>query len=235
MKIVALVRTLNEYSNILSFIWAYKPWVDGILIADGGSTDGTRDLVATIHDEPKVQVREFGKRVQMARGVWRNPEGKHINFLLDWAKDEGADWVIFDDCDCRPNKLLRRWGRGLIEESPDSIINAVRLYWWGKDEHFPHMAQPHGRGLWSPSLWAWKLEVGLRWSEDEPFSFHFENGPEGKPSFNIMPPLCLNHHGWPDLETVERKYQHYKSFVPTALHPTQFAGHLEPLPEWAEE
>ena len=88
MKIVATCRTLNEEKNIERFCMSYT-WVDKVLIADGGSTDRTKEIANLFYN---VEVRDFSERVER-NGVWRNPHGKHINFLIDWAKEEGA-WIV---------------------------------------------------------------------------------------------------------------------------------------------
>ncbi len=83
MKIYTILRTRNEAKNIERFIHCYiNAGVDKILIADGGSTDGTVALARGFY---KVEVRDFPERVQGRNGLWRNPEGRHIQYLQDWA------------------------------------------------------------------------------------------------------------------------------------------------------
>ncbi len=106
---MALVRTRDEAGVIGVFCSSYA-WADGILVADGGSKDKTMNQA---RKRDKTQVREFKKRFHRG-GLWANPQGEHVNFLLDWAKDEVADWVIFDDCDCHPNYKLRENARNFI-------------------------------------------------------------------------------------------------------------------------
>ena len=85
MKIIVTARTLNEEKRIERFVMSYQ-WTDKILVADGGSTDNT---VTRCQGLPNTEVREFLDRVPSDDGaVWRNPHGKHINFLIDWAEDE---------------------------------------------------------------------------------------------------------------------------------------------------
>jgi glycosyltransferase involved in cell wall biosynthesis len=82
MKIVATVRTLNEESNIRKFCESYSQFADSILIADGGSTDNT---VLLASEYSKVDVDYFMDVVECDGGFFRNPDGPHIQFLIDWA------------------------------------------------------------------------------------------------------------------------------------------------------
>lgn len=234
MKIIATVRTRNEESNIERFCMSYQ-WADSILVADGGSDDRTVEIASRM---PNTQVRGFHIRIPMRNGLWRNPHGAHINYLIDWATEEGADWIIFDDCDCFPNALLKRDGRWMMETTKSSYINAVRLYAYGKDQHFRKLAQPVHDGVWSPSAWAWRASTGWRFKEDHPEKLQEMIYPAPvDQSLDLLPPYCLVHHPWPTNEAVEKKLNYYRlSYeVPNMLHPLEFGGALEPLPDWAEE
>ena len=37
--------------------------------------------------------------------------------MIEWAKAEEADWIIFDDCDCVPTKALQLDARGILEDT----------------------------------------------------------------------------------------------------------------------
>jgi len=110
MKIVVIARTRNEARNVGFFINSYQ-WVDQILIADGGSTDKT---VLLASNAPKTLVRKFDKRIELENGYWKNPAGEHLNFLIDWAEEEGANIIIHDDVDSRPTAPLRRLARNVF-------------------------------------------------------------------------------------------------------------------------
>ena len=235
MKIGVILRTRDESANIEAFIRSYHNWVDTILIADGGSTDDTLALASAC---PKVQIAEFTDRVSSKTkpDVWINPEGKHINYLIAWAGLIGLDFVFFDDCDCRPNALLRRDAASIIANlAPEvQIIRAVRLYWWGQDRFFPHLAQPVAEDVWEPSLWGWRLSCGLHCEEKTDWAFTFMPKLGDLVARDLYPPYCLNHHGWPSQAVVERKLQRHRAFH--AMHdPCDFGGGLEPLPDWSAE
>lgn len=245
MKIVAITRTRDEEWNIIPFLKGHKDYVDSILIADGGSVDSTKERIAKYArglPEGFVKLRDFTERVEFKDGVWHNPEGKHINFLIDWAMEEGADWIVFDDTDNWPNKALRLQARSLIEAAETQIIKAVRVYWWGTEGCFPGMSSSGyldgGRMVytqWTPCLWTWRADAGIRCRDEDVFQYAFTKDIEVMSCTNLMPPLCLNHHAWPDIETVERKHQHYIAIQPKTQYPPMFAGRMEPIPDWARE
>jgi hypothetical protein len=54
---------------------------------------------------------------------------------------------------------------------------------------------------------------------------------------DLMPPYCLLHFSWDDPGRTERKIKVYREsgLIPAMAHPLDFAGPLEPLPDWARE
>lgn len=232
MKIVATVRTRNEARNIEKFCLSYQ-WADLILVADGGSEDNTIEVASL---QPKTKVRSFTERRGMRNRYWRNPEGAHLNFLADWAMEEGADWIIEDDCDCRPNYLLKENARGIFESTEMNFILAVRMYLWRDGDHFPNMASPGGKKKWEASFWAWRATVPLRFY-DSSFAYEFTPKPTVDDSLRLLPPYCLLHYSWVDEDVLRKKMKFYDESgqIPGIRYPLDYAGELEPLPEWAHE
>lgn len=235
MKIVTIVRTRDEARNIERFCEHYQ-WVDAVLVADGGSLD---DTVSLAQKYKNVKVRNFPIKVPMENGLWRNPHGAHINFLSHWARfEENADWIIFDDCDCVPNYLLVDKGRELLEQTDKDYVYAVRVYLWGEDRHFPNMAQPHGRGKWEPSIWAWRASTRLHFREDHPeYLQEMTIRPPEDRKLNLLPPYCLIHRPWPTEEFTNQKIDFYRNSgqIRGMRHPLDFAGPLEPLPDFVRD
>jgi glycosyltransferase involved in cell wall biosynthesis len=230
--LVVMVRTLNERRNLAAFLTAYHDWVDAILVADGGSTDGTQAIVDNFY---KAHLRIFPERILKGK-VLCNPEGKHINFLLDWAAEFNPEWVIFDDCDCTPNARLRAEGRTLFDQPEADVLMAVRLYWWGQDKHLPKLAQVRGPGLWEPSLWAWRPSTGMRCDETLDWAFRFLPEPSKFRVRSFMPPYCLNHRSWPTEAVAAEKVARYRQTSGLAIqHPLEYGGPPDDLPDWAKE
>lgn len=235
MKIAVACCALNEERNIARFIGGYS-WADWVLIADGGSSDATIEVA---HRYPVAQVRSYEPRVWLDESLdlWRNPIGGQRNFLLDWAIELGADWFILDDCDCVPNALLREDARELLQKCERDFIYAVRLYLWRDGEHFPKLAKP-GRKGWEPSIWGWRPKSGLRCLDDDMDLRWNDRWPGEHPESycRINPPHCLLHDAWPNDEVLNAKLARYRTKRhPAMLHPLEFGGLPELLPEWATE
>lgn len=239
MSIVVCVRTRDEAHRIAQFCESYKD-ADLVLVADGGSEDNTVEIAKTF---PNVVVRKFTERTELANGLWRNNDSAHANFLFSWAYSLHPEWIIYDDCDCRPNYLLKQHYIDILRSTNCDVVMAVRLYLWGLDQHFPMMAQPGGEGKWEASLWAWRGNLDL-WTINVPPAYDFRIGNYKVADFRkdadtleLFPPVCLMHHSWDNEERVEKKLKYYREsgFIANMLHPLDFGGNLEPLPEWAHE
>jgi len=228
-KVAVIVRTFNEERVIERFLKAYEGFP--ILVADGGSKDAT---LAICERYPNVTVRPFDGWVERGE-VGRNPEGKHVNFLVDWATKDGYEWVIFDDCDCVPNQMLREDMRTILSLEQAEAIYVVRIYLYKREGCLIGMSKP--RGHFEGSLWAWRTSSALRAIEDDPFMLGFPLFGRSWKVHELMPPHCLLHDPWPDDEAIERKRQFYQALWPEhqVKHPKDFGGPLVPLPEWAHE
>jgi hypothetical protein len=196
------------------------------VVSDGGSDDNSVEL---LQQNPKVTLIHFGHYESKDGKRW-NPDNPHINFVLDKAKSLEPDWLIFDDMDDVPNRLLREQARAFLENCRKKQANAFRLYMWGENRFFPQMSRnfhPDYR-----SLWAWKpKEIDIRADE----TFHHGTIVGVTPDYcGIDRPLCLLHKSWhPD--TIEKKMENYKTFGIEMNHPIETAGALEDLPGWAVE
>lgn len=237
MKIVVALRTRNESENIERFCLAYH-WADAILVADGGSND---DTVSKASQFKNVNVRNYPVFMRMKNGHVRTPHGSHLNFLIDWAFiEEGADWVIQDDCDCFPNFKVKDDARQLMESTDKDFIYITRLYLWKDEGHFPNLATPSGD--YTPSLWAWRNKhPKLRFRADRVSDYESHQEltfiPEEERVLKLFPPYALLHCPWQTDEMVERKLSFYRDSgqIENMKHPLEFGGGLEQLPDWAHE
>lgn len=235
------MRTYNEAANIVDCCNAY-PFADKILIADGGSEDNTVSMASTFY--PHVEVRNYPIKVKCDNGIWRNPDGPHIQFLVDWAVEEGADWIIVQDCDQRPNKFLKLDARNIFEGASAlgyDFVMATQIYLWGKDQYFHDLTFMGGD--WQQGLWAWRASIGLKIIDKMP---HFEFSYDGQTSIDIpktgkaqyiKPPYCYMHFGWPTPEKTMDHIAYYRNanLIPNMIHPLQFGGKPRPLLEWMTE
>jgi len=237
-KIIACIRTLNEQDNIEKCCQSYAPFCDKILIADGGSVDNTVDIA---QEMPKTLVRNYDVRVNCKKHIWRNPDYLHLQFLWDWAQEEGADWIISQDCDQRPNKDLKNDARFFMEHSEKDFILATQIYLWGEDQYFRQLSN---QGGWMQGLWAWRANINLKVIDNMP---HFLFSFDGVASINldqlphrcerILPPHCYMHYGWPTEEKTlaHMKYYHDSGLIKGMRHPKDFGGDPEPILPWMVE
>lgn len=231
MKIVVAVRCYNEAKNIDRFMRGYD-FADSVIVSDGGSTDGSVEMLWDYHERTKGKVQPFFfKEQETVNGATWNPDAPHMKFVLDLAKSLNPDWLIFDDLDCNPNIFLRESARRILENSNKSQINAFRLYLWGDGkEYFPLM-----NNYFDPnytSLWAWKPnEIDIY--PDQSLRHGTLVGLSSDP-YKLEPPLCLLHKSWhPD--TINDKINKYNAIGLPFNHPLTFAGKPEPTPDWGRE
>lgn len=246
--IVATVRTRNEARNIGRFCNAYQNIADAILVADGGSIDNTVNIAL---DFPRVRVRRFPEQFITKNDTILNPQGEHVNFLIDWAIDIGAEWIIFDDCDCVPNFVLRQNGRDLFKGTKNLALYTRRIYFWGFDKIFPEM---HGAGdraeetaekeaefglpIWT-SLWAWQPRADIRADEDDPWHLTMMSHDPGqaeqirRSALHLDFPYCLLHFSWQTPKLAAAKIDNYRSSgqQPEAKSPLDWAGPMAD-PRW---
>lgn len=239
LKIVACTRTMNESRNIDRFCRSFA-WADRILVADGGSVD---DTIIKARTYPNVEVRDYLVR-NTTRGVTWNPQGPMCQWLWDWARAEGSDWLVMEDCDSVPNTLLRTEMRMLIQrhDLDADMIGAARLYQWGTTRsHFPQLAHVGKTGPWAvDSYFAWRVSLT---------QFKFNDGtvhqgwvPDPKEAgirlLTLQPPYCFIHRFALDERDIEKKTASHDAGVDYKVqhqHPLQFGGPLTDMPEWATE
>ena len=230
MNIIVAVRCYNEERNITRFIEGYD-FADKIIISDGGSTDNSLEIIAEwMGYNPKIQLLHFDQ-FEITNDVRWNPDAPHMNFVLNAAKAENPDWIIFDDMDDVPNYKLRENARHILETTDKGQINAFRLYMWGTDQFYPKMNEYFNKDY--KSLWAWKPSA-MNVYADETIRHGTILGMTND-YLGLDLPYCLLHRSWmPD--TIDAKVERYNKLELPMNHPVDGTfGQPEPLPEFARE
>jgi glycosyltransferase involved in cell wall biosynthesis len=100
IKVAAVVVTLDEEPNIKDCLKQLKPFVDYIIVVDGGSKDKTVEIASKYAHT--IEVGKHGERV-----------GDERNY--GWSLvPEDAEWVLFVDADERFNITFLRGMRDLL-------------------------------------------------------------------------------------------------------------------------
>ena len=230
MNIVVAVRCYNEARHIPRFLNGYS-FANKIVISDGGSTDGSVEIIKAHPLYEKVTLIHFAEQETVNGQTW-NPDAPHMNFVLDAAKELKPDWLIFDDMDDVPNMWLRMGARLLFDVIDDRHIqiNVFRLYMWGNDQYFPHMNRDFDLNY--TSLWAWRPDR-IDIHADSSIKHGTLVGLHPSP-WKVEPPMCLLHKSWHP-NTVQQKIDRYNAIGLPMNHPFEFAGNPTKLPEWAVE
>lgn len=238
MKIIATARSRNEEKHVKQWCEFYSEFADILLIADGGSTDKTIEIALRY---PKVQIRNYSIEVILKDGSKRNPDGPHVQFLIDWATELGGDWINHQDMDQRPNKFLKRDIRKILESTDKDFIQVTQIYLWGKDQYFPDLSYQGGQ--WMQGLWAWRLSAGLKIIDKMPhyeFSFDGQNSIDINKTgreLNLQPPYCFMHFGWDSIEKTLAHVQYYRrtGLIDGMKMPYEFGGEPKGLESWMIE
>lgn len=233
MNIIVAVRCYNEERHVNRFINGYS-FADKIVISDGGSTDRSVELIKNhpLYLEGKIQLLNFDHQIEISGHLW-NEDAPHMNYVLAAAKELKPDWLIFDDMDDVPTKVLREVAREVLKQirDEDVQVNAFRLYLWGDKKYFPYMNRDFD--LDYTSLWAWqpsKLDIHA-----DPNVHHGTLvGLTDKGLFKFLPPYCLLHKSYSP-ETIDAKLERYNALGLPMLHPLETNGELRDLPSWAIE
>lgn len=226
-KVIIIVRTLNEERNIERFCFKYM-WAHKILIADGGSEDDTLNVIKHIQErQSNVCIRPYSERTYINNGLWRNPAGEHIMFLVDWANLYHPDWIVFDDCDSIPNSHLIEQRQTLFNSPTDAIL-VRRLYLWGNDHYFSKMSDNL-----PGCLWAWRPRSKIRFLTNSENYTH-----EMFPKLHLITtqtaefPAFLMHYFYPTEEIMEKKLRWYRDLGEHPHdNPKKHYGDPIPLPE----
>lgn len=90
---IAGVLTCRNEEDIVAETISHllKEGVDLILVADGRSTDGTRDILQDLKEETK-QVEWYDDGGEWRQQTW-------VDRLAGWAHERGAEWIVPFDAD----------------------------------------------------------------------------------------------------------------------------------------
>lgn len=232
MKVVALVRTLNEQENIQRFISRYAQFCDHILISDSGSEDATKilaDEMAEYYPKGSIMWSDYTplERIYVGKDKFYTRQPNHINYLFSMASRMEADWAIYADCDLVPTFQLIDKIRDYMEDESYDQINCRQYHIYGYSQYFPELTTGF-------APWAFRLSKvfpvcdtrdprhmgGLKGRLDE------ENPKVKRPDGDEL----LLHYFAQNESEIQTKMDYYNRMHRPQKHPLERCGRLEDLP-----
>lgn len=140
MLLSGLIRTYNEEKNLPKCLDSLLSFCDEIVISDGGSTDGTRDIVRSYKEAGwTIKWLDFPGG-SISDKVFFNHAGAQFNFGLDHCN---GDWVITCDVDSMHCERLRKHLWPMLWDTPH---DAFLMYGVHIVEDWGHYAGELGTG-----------------------------------------------------------------------------------------
>jgi glycosyltransferase involved in cell wall biosynthesis len=129
-RVLALIAIRNEERYLEGYFRHVRDFVDGFIVFDDNSTDGS---AALIQAEPKV-LKVFQRRESSAPHAF---EVENRKALLTCAWETGAEWVLCCDADERfEERFLQALGP-IIRSKPERCVMGLHLRpLWGKHNQY---------------------------------------------------------------------------------------------------
>ena len=116
MKLVAVTRIRNDEDIVESFVQHHARIVDQHIFLDNASDQNTVDILSEMKDDG-YRITAFRSETPVFAEALQN------TFLLHRAAEQGADWVIFLDCDeFVDERYLGTSLRDHLAAVPDSLL-----------------------------------------------------------------------------------------------------------------
>ncbi len=218
MSVAAFVLCKNEADTIAPLLYHLAASVDEIEVADNGSDDGTRELLAELADElgvlvlddPEVAYLQSAKTTAAARR----------------ALDRGHSWFVPNDADeiWHCGDPSRRLGDFLLGVPPDVQIVTAQLF-----NHLPTALDPPEHEQPSPFE-----RIGWRQREHAPLPkvacrlrpdltiLQGNHGATTTGSALTVPGLAVRHFSWRSADQYVRKIrQGSRAYAISGLPPTE--------------
>ncbi len=209
MKLVVMSQVYNQNTivgrdgktNIQRFMESVSQYCDGLVIFDDGSTDGTRDVIASFSGDFELEIPSNALNAPSYENYHRARSLQHILRM-------GADWVVCLDPDEVLEKRAERGAlRAMLEHQPDDV---------------------HGVGFYSKELWrsdryvrvdgSWAHRISLRAfrpAEDLTYdvkpAYRQPLAPENVPTPYGKSSLAIIHYAYADDASILHKYNRWKS------------------------
>lgn len=132
LRVVAVMQVRNEAAYLPGCLDHLRPFVDGFVVLDDGSTDGTVEIL-----EREPRMLDLLRNPPVQPHVWDEPGNRRR--VLEAAAAQGADWVLCCDADERFETAFLRRLRNLAAAYPDGgkvCISVIFRELWNSPVRF---------------------------------------------------------------------------------------------------
>jgi SAM-dependent methyltransferase/Flp pilus assembly protein TadD len=152
-----LVR--NEVELIDLYLDNTLPYVDELIVIDGGSTDGTLGRIRA-RESDKVRLFVWPQDGAQFTAGWREPHRRNACIALT-----SRQWILKKDVDEFFREADYARIRDLLATPRDTLVCFPRINFWGDVDHvrLSTAEDPH----WSPDPQGnlWRADLGLQWND----------------------------------------------------------------------
>ncbi|AYB44520.1 glycosyltransferase [Paenibacillus lautus] len=161
MKLSVIVPVLNEITFIPLYIESASRYADEIIIADGGSTDGTIEEIERLQQRYAIRLFHVRQSGLPYTEDWN--ESVVRNFLIDQAQ---GDWIMNLDVDEMMDDRFAEVLPELLNRQDVDIYQFPFVNFWG-DPWTIRMNSP-GDERWSNDITRmWRAGQGIRYRDEK--------------------------------------------------------------------
>jgi len=180
---------LNEIDFIQKWLENTVPFVDEIVIIDGGSTDGTIEKIVEF-DSKKIKLYNWKQESSWYSEGWNESARRNLAII-----QSTSDYILKKDVDEFFLEQDYMKMRELIEQDDDCVFCFPRLNFWGNMEHIRKNTEsdPH----WYPDYQGnlWNARIGLKYS-NQPLHCVLELDEEKYTKTKLVNNIHIFHYHW---------------------------------------
>ena len=197
-KVFGAMRVKNGLPFIKESLPRLRELCDDVVVVDTGSTDGTVDYLKDNGYKYKIYTESENEVDQR-------------NYVLDFAREEGADWVMTLDCDEVMDETMTKEDLEYLINPPDPTVFGYVFrfanFWRGRE-----LVRIDGPWGYMKNTRLFKLLPSLKLYSEHPQGLHCS-------AADVLPldsvrftPFRIKHYGYSSPEIVKKKYEYYTHF-----------------------